>query len=315
MKKILLLLSVMLVLGFTALALTFTPHTLPVPDNFTIAIPDARPPPGMTLSAIHAGKMFSPAAMAYRGGSFGDERVFSMGGVLVQHPRGMLLFDAGFGSKVDEHFLTTPRLMQLTSRYEKQPTVAEQLKAAGIASDELMGVVLTHAHWDHISGVEELRGVPIWITQPELDFVKSGNQATALARQLDLPDYKTYDFPGGAYLGFDASFDVFGDGSVVIVPAFAHTPGSIIAFINLPSGARYAMVGDLVWQSEGVDLPAEKPWLASRLVDSDRDATRALIVHMHQLQKAVPQLVIVPAHDSRVWEKLPRLPAATPRAD
>jgi glyoxylase-like metal-dependent hydrolase (beta-lactamase superfamily II) len=38
----------------------------------------------------------------------------------------------------------------------------------------------------------------------------------------------------------------------VIVPARGHTPGSVVMFITLSGGARYAFVGDLVWQLEGL---------------------------------------------------------------
>ncbi len=110
------------------------------------------------LFAIEAGKMFSSAAFAYRGGAFDDERVFNSGAVLVQHPRGALLFDAGFGSNLDAHVATNPWLARTLTRYEAETTVAEQLAAAGIAPRDLLGIVPTHAHWDHVSGVSDLPG-------------------------------------------------------------------------------------------------------------------------------------------------------------
>jgi N-acyl homoserine lactone hydrolase len=308
MKKILLFLLLVLVAGIGALAMTFSEQRLPVPADFRVEVPLAYAPATMKVSALRAGKMYSRAALAYRGGRFGDERVFGMGSILVQHPKGTLLFDAGFGGNVDAHFRTTPWLMQATSRYEKEPTVADQLKAAGISPQRLTAVVLTHAHWDHVSGLEDLRGVPVWINQRELDFVNSGHPATALARELGTRDYRVYRFSDGPYLGFASSYDVFGDGSVVLVPAPGHTPGSIVAFIALASGQRYALIGDLAWQTEGIALPAEKPWLARRLVDDDPAAVRDLLVRLHQLQAAMPNLLIVPAHDRRVWDTLP--PAA-----
>ena len=49
--------------------------------------------------------------------------------------------------------------------------------------------------------------------------------------------------------------EIAGDGSVVIVPEPGHTPDSIVIFVSLPSGVRYAFVGDLAWQMEGLDIP------------------------------------------------------------
>ncbi|WP_140637199.1 MBL fold metallo-hydrolase [Methylibium rhizosphaerae] len=271
------------------------------------ALPQASPPAGMTIGAVLAGKMFSRAALAYNGGRFGDERVFGMSALLVHHPQGDLLIDAGFGRNVDVHIETTPWLMRKVSRYEKETPVAQQLAAAGIDPGRLKGVVITHAHWDHVSGLEDLPGVPVWVNQAELDFIRSGHETTELARRLDLKTYQVYAFGGPAYLGFPASHDVFGDGSVVLVPAPGHTPGSTIVFVSLPGGQRYALVGDLVWQIEGVDLPAEKPWISRRLVDFDQEATRALVQRMHELKRRLPALVVLPAHDRRLWEQLPRL--------
>ena len=73
------------------------------------------------------------------------------------------------------------------------------------------------------------------------------NLATAgkLARTHGTSAYVAYPFPDGPYRGFDQSRDVFGDGSVVLVPAGGHTPGSIIAFVSLPDVKHYALIGDL----------------------------------------------------------------------
>jgi N-acyl homoserine lactone hydrolase len=143
-----------------------------------------------------------------------------------------------------------------------------------------------------------------------MKFIRSGHEMSALAASFGDLLYRVYEFTSGPYLGFDRSLGVFDDGSVVIVPAPGHTPGSIIAFITLPSGKRYALVGDLVWQKEGIEIPAERPWLSRRGVDIDAAAVRREIVRMHQLQKAMPNLTIVPAHDRRVWEQLPTFPAS-----
>lgn len=292
----------------TILAWTFTPAPLRVPEPPVLAIPHPLPPPGMTLSALRAGKMLSRAMLAYRGGSPLDERVFGMGGILVQHPQGMLLFDSGFGSQVDAHFKTIPPLMQAVSQYETEPTVASQLQSAGIKPSDLKGVVLTHAHWDHVSGLPDLMGAPVWVTQAELDFIHSGDAATHLAHSFLGTPYRVYGFNDGPYLGFPRSYDVFGDGSVVLVPAPGHTPGSVIAFIYTPDGKRYALIGDLAWQIEGIDIPAERPWISRDMVDHDPAAVRQLLVHMHQLHRLMPELQIVPAHDRRVWDELPGLP-------
>lgn len=308
MKKLLIALAVLLVLCVLLLAQTFSAASLPVTEDVPITLVKTPTVKGVQVSAIYAGRMDSVAAFAYRGGSFGDKRIFGMGSILVSHPQGNLLFDTGFGKDVDLHVETMPLLMRMTTQYTRESTVAEQLAAAQVPLTDISRIVLTHAHWDHVSGIPDLAGVQIMTSQEELKFIESDDPMAALIHSfLELP-IAPFNYREGPYLGFPNSFDVFGDGSVVMVPAPGHTPGSTITFIHTEDGKHYALVGDLVWQKEGIELPAERPWLSRVLVDADPEAVRGEIVHMHRLQKMWPELVIVPAHDRRVWDTLPRFP-------
>jgi N-acyl homoserine lactone hydrolase len=309
MKKILAGLGVLVVVGAAALAASFRAAPLPAHAGLAITVPAVTPPADMKLAVLHTGRMLSKAGFAYRGGALGEERVFGMAAILVQHPQGALLIDSGFGRNVDAHAQTIPWLMRQTSRYEKETPAVEQLRAAGQDPAALRGIVLTHAHWDHVSGIEDFPGVPVWVPEAERDFIASGHLATELVAGFGAVSYQVYEFADGPYLGFERSLDVFKDGTVVLVPTPGHTPGSVVAFVTPPGERRYAFVGDLVWQREGVELLAERPWLSRRLVDVDAQAVRGWIAHLHALAGQVPGLVVVPAHDRRVLDTLPRLGA------
>ena len=110
-------------------------------------------------------------------------------------------------------------------------------------------------------------------------------------------NYKQYDFEGGPYLGFPQSHDVWGDGSVVIVPAGGHTPDSVVIFVNLPSGIRYAFLGDLVWQMEGIEIPAEKPWMLRWLIGENNEEVHEGIALTRAMITKYPQVHAIPAHD------------------
>jgi N-acyl homoserine lactone hydrolase len=312
MRRVLVVLLLIVLGAFGALAWTFRAATLPVAELADMQIPRLNPPAQMRVSVLHTGKMLSQAAFAFRGGAFGEERVFGMAAVLVEHPKGALLIDSGFGRNVDAHFKTVPALMRATSRYEKETPAADQLARAGFDLSTLKGVVITHAHWDHVSGLEDLPDVPVWLSQPEQEFIASGDRAVALAASLGKRTYKVYGFADGPYLAYETSYDVFRDGSVVLVPAPGHTPGSIIAFVTTPQ-KRYAFIGDLAWQREGVELPAERPWLSRKLVDHDEAGVRRELARLHRVAERNPDLVIVPAHDRRVLESLPAFRAEASR--
>jgi len=308
MKKAFAVLVLAVAVAASALALTFRAEWLPVSPLVEAALPKAQPPAEMTLSALPTGVMPSVAAFAFRGGGFGDARDFSMTAILVHHPKGDLLFDTGFGRDVDRHAIAMPWLMRMTTRYRKATPVADQLAAAGYDLRRLAGVVLTHAHWDHVSGLPDLPGVPVWIGAAEQAFIRGGSSLSALARSFGKLPYRIYEFEGGPYLGFPRSHDVWGDGSIVLVPAPGHTPGSIVAFVTLPSETRYALLGDLVWQSEGVDRPAERPWLMRALADEDPAAVRENIQRVAAIQARFTGFRFLPAHDARAMGALPTYP-------
>lgn len=291
---------------------TFSASPLPPPAVLADALPPASPPAGMAVFQLPTGVTHRSAGFAYRGGSFSDSRDFAMAAVLVTHPRGDLLIDTGLGRRIDAQFQLMPLPFRLATSYERARPAADQLAAAGYDPRRLRGILLTHAHWDHVSGLPDFPDTPVWVTADERRFIAGGGWLTAVARSARGARYETYAFDGGPYLGFPSSHDVYGDGAIVVVPAPGHTPGSVIVFLALPDGTRYAMVGDLVWQREGISEREERPWLPRTLADADPDGVRANLLRMAAIAARFPELIIVPAHDARGFAAMPRLEAAPP---
>jgi N-acyl homoserine lactone hydrolase len=290
---------------------TFSASPLPEPKPYAGPLPpSANPPKEMAVFALVTGVNHRIAAFGYRGGSFFDRRDFSMAGTLVKHPKGDLLIDTGFSRHIDEQFRSMPFLFRAITYYSLWQPAADQLRAAGYDPESLHAILLTHSHWDHVSGLPDFPGVPVWVTPQEREFIrKSGSMD--FCRLFTGIKYLEYGFEGGAYLGIPASHDVYGDGSIVVVPAFGHTPGSVIIFVMLPSGRRYAFVGDLVYQLEGITEREERAWFVRRNgADWDAEGNRENMLRMIALKKRLPDLIIVPAHDIRAFADIPRLPQA-----
>lgn len=290
------------------LGLTFIPGKLDLPSVAVGDLPKAMPPSEMTVSALPTGSYEIPAALTYRGGSWRDTRHLSMTSVLVRHPKGNLLIDAGAGRNVDAHVKVLPALQR--SPYEKGMPVVNQLAAMGLKPGDLAGVIPTHAHWDHISGVQDLPGVPLMVSTQAKAFIDAGTEDTKVLQHLGKLDFQLYEFEGGPYLGFSRSHDVWGDGSVVIVPAPGHTPDSVVVFVNLPSGTRLAFVGDMTFQMEGLDLPAEKPWILRRVIGERDEEVRHEMALIRSARSKYPQLHAIPAHDGAAFGAIPVAPAS-----
>ena len=280
---------------------SFLPSPLPPPTPWSTALPVASPPPSMAIFQLPTGTYQTPAALAFRGGSFFETRDFASTAVLVRHSKGDLLFDAGFGSALDAHIATLPRFQR--TPHNRGESVRAQLAAIGYDFRALRGVVITHSHWDHVTGLAELPA-PVWMNAAEQHYASEDHAVTRVFRSFSGLNIRSYGFEGPAYLGFPSSYDVWGDGSIVLVPAPGHTPGSIVAFIALPTGKRYALIGDLTWQLEGVTARAERPLFMRVLADVDASEVRKNLLRIVAL---AGRMEIIPAHDGRAYADLPRL--------
>lgn len=264
-------------------------------------LPPAAPPPGMALYQLPTGTYETRAAFAVQGGSFRDRRRFAATAVLVRHPKGDLLIDAGFGSGVAAHVAALPRLER--APYRLEATASQQLDASGYDRGRLLGVLVTHAHWDHVSGLDELQ-VPIWINADELRYATRHRGGTVFRSVSAGHQLDRYTLDGPSYLGFGPSLDVHGDGSVVVALAGGHTDGSVVVFVTVPSGQRYAFIGDLTWQLDGVERGVERPRMMRMLADVDPGQVRRALLRVIALAGLIQ---IVPAHDGAAYRGIPRL--------
>jgi N-acyl homoserine lactone hydrolase len=301
--------AILVVVAGACLAWTFAPVRLDLPGVDVGPLPPASPPSGMSISALPTGTYETPAALAFRGGSWGDRRAFAATGVLVRHPKGDLLIDTGFGRNVDRQLELLPSYQR--SAHHLGVPVARQLAAGRVPPREVAGMIPTHTHWDHISGVDDLRGVPVMVSAAGREYIASKAKGTEVLNSLGAVRYRRYAFDGGPYLGFPKSHDVYGDGAIVIVPAPGHTPDSVIVFVTVPSGRRYAFIGDLAWQTEGLTIPAEKPWLLRLLIGEDYEETRVDLARVRAAVGRHPQITAVPAHDARAFRGLAVFPRET----
>ena len=276
--------------------------SLPAPLPWTTPLPLAAPPAEMAIFQLPTGTYETRAAFAVRGGAFGDKRQFAATAILVQHPKGDFLIDAGFGTDVAAHVAMLPRFTR--APYTAARTVQAQLQASGYDFGRLRGVLLTHSHWDHASGLDSLQ-VPVWMNKGELDYAAADGDGKVFRAVSPGHEIREYTLEGPAYLGFVSSWDVHGDGSMVVALAGGHTTGSVVVFVTVPSGKRYAFIGDITWQLDGIRRRVERPWLLRTLADSDPEQVRQGILKVAALDEV---LQVVPAHDRNAYDGIPLLP-------
>ncbi len=270
------------------------------------------PAPVVRLAVVRVASLPVREGMLFAGGRFGEMATTNFSAFVIEHGAQRLLLDTGLGARIGQQYAADmPRWGRPFFRAPEQvDPVRRQLDAAGIGS--VSRILLTHAHWDHASGVEDFPGVPVWAAEAELATVRAARSGigTAWPSQVGSPtlQWRAFAFAGPAFEGFERSEDLFGDGRVVVVPMAGHTPGSVGVFVTVSSGRRFFFVGDVVWTTLALAEGRPKFWPARQLVDADAEATQHTIALIRAAQQRDPALVVVPAHDALVQDRLGYFP-------
>jgi glyoxylase-like metal-dependent hydrolase (beta-lactamase superfamily II) len=169
---------------------------------------------------------------------------------VVEHPAGLCLFDAG-QSALAVHAGYLPRwhpFLRL-SRFElvEADEAAAQLERLGYSPGDVRWVVLSHLHTDHVGGVGSFRHAEVIVSRTEW------NRATGLAGRVRgyVPQHwpsgvrpRLLDFRGPPVGPFVGSYDVAGDGRMLVVPTPGHTPGHVALLIR--DHEQWLCAGDIV---------------------------------------------------------------------
>ena len=186
---------------------------------------------------------------------------------LVEHPAGLVLFDTGQTARAarSDWFPAWHPFFRL-SRFElaTDDEVAPQLHRLGIEPEDVRIVILSHLHTDHVGGLDPFSGSEVLVSRLEW------SRATGLPGSIRgyLPQYwprglapTLVDFTGEALGPFEGTFDVLGDGSMLLVPTPGHTPGHTSLLLRGPHGS-WLLAGDMAHTAAELRLtePAVTAW-------------------------------------------------------
>ena len=266
-----------------------------------------------SLSVIETGYAKTPEAFVYRGGSLFKTRKLSHVSILIQHPKGTFVFDTGLGSEIEgqfhDHFSFIDRQL---FKFTKLKSLVETLNENNFNPDSIDFIIPTHLHFDHAGGIKDFDHPTVWTTKEEYDhaFSEEATPPAFIKEQYEAAfiKWKFMEFDTITYEIFNESYDVFEDGTVVLVKLPGHTKGSLGMFVNLKSGTRYFFTGDLTWAAEAFNTPSEKHAIPRKKVDGNREKVKETIVQVHYLKKKKPELKIVPAHDSNAQKDMAHFP-------
>jgi N-acyl homoserine lactone hydrolase len=313
-------LGVMVAIGWRVIArVTAQPHPVPVrsPAGVGPLTPD-RPAPdaarGVTLHLLFTAETTVPfgqffggldgwvgAAALWKGGLQRESFWAPVAVAVVRHPQhGVLLIDTGISREQTQPFryysvraggLNAGIWRDSANRIAADGDLESQLAGLGIAPADVAHVVLTHLHEDHVGEVQRFPNATVHVSRLEWEDRARVAYEPSFAR---VRRWDVFDFDSGALGPFDASRDLFGDRSVLLLPTPGHTLGHTVALVQL--GHFGALVtGDALYTLRHLDADALASfnYFGAQGLATYQDSVR----RMAALARARPELVFVVPHD------------------
>jgi N-acyl homoserine lactone hydrolase len=174
---------------------------------------------------------------------------------IIDHPKGLVVFDTGNNVAITQDCKAywQPGMCDFLKPSQKRDdTIDMQLKKLGYSVDQVKVVITSHTHLDHAGNMKMFPKAIHAIQKKELYqgwFPEKFQGRTGGAFVLgDLEGTRDFNF-----LELDGDYDLFGDGSIMILATPGHTIGHQSAKVKLASGRTIIISQDAVWMQENLD--------------------------------------------------------------
>lgn len=163
---------------------------------------------------------------------------------LIEHPKGRILIDTGWHTDNREH-----QLRNLSFQYPvnkavlpKGQAISEQLDARGLKPSDLDLVLMSHLHCDHADGLRLVKDAKkILVSQEEWDSANR-DHVKYLHHEWKGVNVETFALEETGEGPFGRAWDVFGDGSVVMIWIPGHSDGLCATRVKNTETGKYVLL-------------------------------------------------------------------------
>ncbi|MCA8904827.1 MAG: N-acyl homoserine lactonase family protein [Hyphomonas sp.] len=214
---------------------------------------------------------------------------------LIVHPKGRVLFDTGLHEKeLDDpaDYAGDVIARYHTFHFSAGEEIGARLRTIGVDPDGINIVVNSHLHFDHCGGNAQLPNADILIQRRELEHAR----ATGSTNGYLVTDWDT----GQRFREVDGEHDIFGDGTVVCLPTYGHTPGHQSLRVQTELGGEYILCGDACYLKDSLEQ------MHAPGIIVDREAALAVFRKFRELQELGARIMF--GHDPDFWKSIPQAP-------
>ncbi len=173
---------------------------------------------------------------------------------IIDHPMGLIVFDTGNNVAISDGNCTSHWNEGFCGLLQPSQTRADVidkiLEKVGFSVGDVKIVITSHSHLDHIGNIEMFPDAIHVIQKKELyqawwpeKFQRGGAHVVA-----DYDDARDF-----TYFELDGDYDLFGDGSVVIISTPGHTLGHQSVKVRMADTGTVILTQDAVWVKENLE--------------------------------------------------------------
>ena len=176
---------------------------------------------------------------------------------IVDSPKGLVVFDTGNNVAISDgnckSYWAAGNCDFLKPSQTRADVIDAQLKKLGYSVDQVKVVVTSHTHLDHVGNIAMFPKALHVLQKKELyqGWWPEKFQGRAVNGSFvlnDIASAREYN-----YMELAGDYDLFGDGSVMILSTPGHTLGHQSMKVKLASGKTMIITQDAVWMQENLD--------------------------------------------------------------
>lgn len=169
----------------------------------------------------------------------GTEEIFANNIYLIKHPDGILLWDTGLSDSLVEYDQGM-QIMNGALTFKLERTLEEQLAEIDIKPSDIDYLAFSNLHPVFTGNISYFTNAKVLLQEEEYIQAFSNNAENFGYN----PDNYSY-LKDMSINQLDGNYDVFGDGSFIIIAAPATSLGHQVFYINLPNTGPIITAGDL----------------------------------------------------------------------